>query len=684
MTIFPSSAQPPNNTGSVSPMVTEIGRVWEDRWQVSERWFKANSYDWDALYNLFTNVYEQRNRWGTNISMGWSVIQAIVEDTVPQLPEPWIMPRTSGIDPSVPKMLRDVAKTIHKHQDLHGLLKRARILCSYSSMPCIWPTFEQTSEAYGENDESIAENDYETPIAGYRATEQIVKLELRSGWDMRYDVYGRNWDLSDHGWVGTIYYPTVEDCLEDPNFENKDLLERWARNLYQERRMDNAMSPYAVGYDEKDFRYVHIEMQEIWSMAEMKRIWKPARARFHVGYDDWPEEWRKAGKYPCVPVALNWEGDDRRAKKGFYAVPDLRLIRSQLENLNRLEGLYADSVTNAVKKYFYPDGIFDDKAFTKILSDTNREFIGINWKMLKSKLGVESGQEFNPAQIDLRNLIMLMPQEDRSLPDKHESAIRHNLELIYETLGQSPADRGGAMATAKSATQAIQIGQGQQRRLNAQAEQIADIVDDVDERIFTLLRANQTLPLPYQASGDYSNDSSWQTFMAQDIEDMDLAYFHHAGSSVPIDREAYRFEVREIMTQILPLVIQGSLSPEAKFLVRELLSTYDVPGAERAFNDVIPDLVKQGLYILSEIDQGAKNPTDPRVAQQFLEIFSELLHQLATPADMQQVVAAQAGGENNVAKMGARPRAANLRASKSPAQIAASSAAGGQVGATGQ
>lgn len=668
---------PPRDTTSANPMVTEDGRLWADRINVSDNYFKANSRDWKDLRALYSSVYEQRNRWGTSVSIAWSIMQTIVEDSIPQLPEPWIMARQASGNQDLPKMLRDLGKTILKQVGAHDKIKRARILCGYSANPCLWPAFEQVSMplyANGNQDPG----DEEEPV-GYEARQQLVRLDLRSGWDMRYDPQGREWDLSDHKWVGTIYNRSLQACLGDPHFTNKDILERWVRNRMHERRGDVTAAYGRDGYVERDVRYQDVELIEIWSRVEHKIIQIPRGARFHVAKYDWPEEWAAADRFPGQVVALAWEGDDEDGKKGFYAVPDLRLVRSHLENVNRLEGLYLDAATLSVKKYFYPAGIFDDAALEKIQSDVNREFISIDWSLLQQKLGVRTGESFNPAEIDIRSLIMLMPTESAEEALKHKEAINSELEMIYQITGQSPADRGGAMATAKSATQALQIGQGQQRRLTAQAEQIADIVDRLMEAIFILLKAHQTLPLLYQTTGDYANESTWQAFMAEDIEHLDLVFYHRTGSSQPLDRDAYRFEVREVISNLLP-ILSGEVTREMRFLIQQMLSTYDIPGLDKVFADFTPQLVQAGLTLLSQIEGGQVDATDPQVSAQLVEIFSQLLNQLAGPADIQKAAQASAPGANNMQMQSGPTQSAPLKNARSAGQLAAQAAASGQVG----
>jgi hypothetical protein len=614
------------------------GKVWAERLRVSENYFKENSLDWAFLYELYCDIDAQRKRWRTNVSLGWAIVNNLIADEGLNDPEYWLTSLRTDADPDMEAKLRSLSRTLHRVNGTKDCMDDGRVLCAIYGHAVHWSDFKQVSEpAYtGEFDEvtgkpMVSVDDDGNELS--RAVEQEVIGELVSPYDMRYDPDGRRWDLKDMKWIARCYSRSLQDFEEDPAIDDEALkvLRQWDAQKMQDRRTSKRNEYGGQNFDEKDAGFRMIDVWEIHSRVDKKIYHVPVGFEYCVLTTPFSRWAMKTGLYPATIIAYNKNPDDPQKKKGFYGIPDLRLIRSPLENLNKLERLYVDYATTIVQKYFVPDGIFDKKALAKIQSLVTRELIEVDLGTLFKKLGI-SGTAGELQHFDIRKLIMRMSQEDREDGLKLLEGMSHELDVIYQTIGQGPSERGGISA-ADSATESINIRQMLEKRINKRFNRSLDIIDTISEKQLLIVKHMSTLPIRYDLAMD-NGEEVWSKFAAEQIEDIDFMFRARSNASRPLTKTEYQNQLKEAMSLVLPM-LQGNVTRELRFMIRSYMGTFDIPGIKEMFKDETPELAKQALMLIDHIRQ--TGDMSPAVGSKVIEMLASLANALLSPADIEEV-----------------------------------------------
>jgi hypothetical protein len=640
----------------LQPFINKAGKTWAERQRYSENYFKANSHDWLRLRELYNDIDAQRKRWGTNVSIAWAIVNNMIADEGLSEVDVWMQGlKTNAPNLDLEERIRSFAKTLHRVNATKDVMDRARVLCALYGYAMHWSDFKQVSQPawIRAQDGSVVtlngkpqyevDDDGQTPLM--QAVNQQIVGELVSPYDLRHDPDGRRWDLKDHKWLTRIYTKTLAEFKNDPDYDSRavKVLERWVEQQMRDGRHDNKAVYGNAGYDEKDPLYKRVLCYEIWSGVEQRVFHLPVGTEFVIKDAEFPPWAAESGLYPGTMIAYSWDPDDADGKKGFYPIPDLRLIRSQLENINKLERIYVDYATTSVKKYFVPDGVFDPKAIKKIQSTETRELIEVDLGTLFKKLGINAAAQ-DISSFDMRRLIMLMPNEESSEAVKHLEAISHELDMIYQTVGQGPSDRGG-LAAADSATESINIRQMLDKRINKRFNLSLDIIDSITEKFLLILKYQQTLPVDYLLATD-DGDEVWDQFFAADIRDIDLAFRMRTNASRPLTRAEYQMQLKEAMQLATPLIQSGGVTRETRFMIRALFRTFDIPGLAQMFADEVPELAMQFAQLIQGL---AAEQVDMMTAStKIIEIGSALSNALLGPAHVQKL--AQQSAETPVAE----------------------------------
>ena len=713
------------------PLATALGKTWAPRRRLSERYYETHSSDFDELLRLYTASRQLRDAWqsgwGENVAMGWSVLQNLVADSFFQNPEPVILPLTAAREEEA-RMLTDIGRTWHETAGTENNVMRARVLCGLQGGAVIWideeasyqdalaldeetgapvvnthvqcaecggmrpkyPTTECPSCASADSMDTgepvLGEDDQPEPLYELgedgeplqEPTQQEFTQSLLSLHDWRVDPDGRRWDHKDHKWVERRYERSLRDFEEDQAFSDlaKKMLRTWAKSRrFQKRRWtadrDNS---------ETDPALLMIECGEIWSMVHGKIIHMPVEAEFHLegateetrdGFP-MPPFWFKSKMYPCVLFAYKWHPPDRygQMSTGYYPIPDLRLVKDRLKNLNRLEGLILNLCTQQTTKHFYPDGLMDSKVQRRVSSDVPRELIAVDYLGVAKKLADKGVSVPN-----LEGMIVTLKVDQREQLVKHFEAFNHEVDLIRETLSQGPAQRGGVV-DSHTATGQLQVGQALERRLDIEGEQTSGYIDGLTERFFMLLQNRQSLPVYYKDTS--SKVGAFRTFVVnQEFRSLRFSFSHRTGSARGIDRELLRGQIREAITSAIPVVQDPTVVQE---LLKKLFETFDDPTLADVFQGDLSGLAEQAAAALQAAESGAI--TLDAAGPALLEFLSMFINAHLTQAGIDRVVQ-QAGGAPPELPSGertasaAKPKSAGKRAFDQASGLAGAGRVGG-------
>lgn len=647
------------------PLMTALGKEWAPRRRAAERFYEINASDFEELRNLYVNASEMREGWRSNVAMAWSVMQALIADSFFKNPEPVILPLTPARDEQA-QLLTDLGRTWHEIAGTEGNVRDARALCGIHGGAIIWVEEEaeyQDARAYDdETGEPMYQRDEETgdivldeetgePIDLYELdgqTGEPLKEAVRQsctqtlidlhGW--RVDPDCRRWDHKDAKWIERRYERSLQSFLDDSAFSEtaKGMLTAWAKSR---RRQRGEWDRGRNDVDEKDPRMRMIQCGEIWSMAHGKIIHMPVDAEFHLegatpdtkdGFPI-PSFWLENKMYPGVLFAYNKEPEDRHGTKGgYYPIPDLRLVKSRLHNLNRLEGLILNLCTQQTTKYVTQEGLFDNAAQRRLESDVPREIIPVDVVGALKRL-VQAGVALPSS---LESLILPLNVEQNAALVKHFEAFAHETNLIRETLAMGPASRGG-IPDANTATGQIQVGEAIAKRNEIDSERTSAYIDGLTERYFLLLQNRQTLPVYYRDTSVHG-ESFRQFVVDQGFRSLRMSFSHRTGTARGVDREVQRAQIRESLAIVLPLVEDPV---QKKVLVKKYLETFDDKTLSQVVDNDLSQLAEQAAVVQQQIMTGEIPLESAGIV--LMEILSKFISAHLTQAGVDRAVQQAAG-----------------------------------------
>lgn len=626
---------------------TPLGRAWRNRLDASEAYYRRNSSDWDYLRNLqFDMQTISLHTWATTVATGYSVILGQATDTWGGNPETWAQVKGPG-DPTgdIAKAFRDIVNTIHKDADTGGIFRKCLLSEGFAGFGGHWAYGEQTDEEYdapviGDDKKPVLDDDGKPKTKkDWRAREQRYCGDYVEPWDLRFDPDGRDWRyLKDHKYLVRKYYKTLQQVLELP-FITKNgaaMVKAWGANRRVDLRFNADVSWRDISNPETDPGYMIIPMYEIWDKVDHQIIHIPVASDFDIGTYPMPREWRRADCFPLTFVGFNWEAPDRYKTRGFYPVPTLRLIAPQVENINRLEGLYMEAATSNVIKFLTIKGLLDEDEIEKIDNDRNRLTVSVDITKLREYFPAIA----NDPGVDLRKLFTMIPYgEKMPVLFEYEKAIDYEFTQISRVIGQGSQNRF-SMPQEKSATAAAGLIDAMNRRARTKSELAANIFDEITEKFWLLLKTRQTLPIDYLEATDVPDlPGTWKQFTdLSKVRNLNLVFTHRVGSNLPRDplaEAAARNQAGQMLLQIFST--QGDLE-KVDAVAKWMLEPQNFRDLA-IFNNKAKDLAKQYAVMVTELGINPKLATDPDFADQKQEIASQLVAALLTPKEMQQVAA---------------------------------------------
>lgn len=649
MTVVPMPTAPPREHRG--PLSTQLGKVWARRIRGGERNYERAKarFAWAELRKLYLAEAKRAGEWGTNVSMAWSVLQNLVADSFFKNPEPNILPLNPQREDEA-RMLTDLGRSWHEIAGTEDNVMRARVLCGLQGGAVIWLDEDSEYEdavaldGGGEPmvDEVTGEALYELGDDGMplqEAIRQEFRQRLVDLHGIRFDPDGRNWDWTDMKWVEIRYERSLQSFLDDATISDKSKAMLRAHAKSSSRRRAN----WDRGRDgnETDPNYQMVDCGAVWSMTDGKIYHIPVGAEFHLegateetseGFP-MPAFWRRLKKYPGQMFAYNWAPPDEDGLDGFYPVPDLFLVKDNLKNLNRLEGLILNLCMQQTTKHLIQDGIADTKVQRRLQSDVPRELIPVDFLPIMKRFA-QAGVNL-PANFE--HLLVNLKTDQREQLIKHFEAFEHEVNLIRETLSQGPAQRGG-VTDSKTATGQLQVGQALERRLEIEGERTSAYIDGLTERFFILLQNRGTLPFYYRDSS--TKAEAFRPFVAtQEFRDLKLSFRHRTGSARGIDRELLRGQIREAITNALPVVQDPTV---IQTMLGKLFATFDDPTLQDLFKNDMSGLAEEAASVMAALD--ADQITLEQAGPALMNFLGAFINAHLTQAGVDRVAQKIAGG----------------------------------------
>lgn len=646
-------------------LVTDKGKLWKQRIDAAKVIFEKRAAKWEYLRALYLSTYDgvkELVSWSDTVAMAWSIVSSMIDDTYFQNPETFIQPRSGDPNDDLARELTDVTNTTHKDADTEGIVRQAMHTSTWAGFALHWAYFEEQQNA------------------AYEPVNQRICGEYVSPFDYIGDPEGRRWDWKDFRWMGRRYFIYLQDALDSEFFttDGKRMLQEWAKH-------QNSPSPSERAADfrftEEDPRHVKVWMWEIWSRADDHTIiHMPIDAEFHVSPDDdrakWPIEFVEADDWPGTLVAFNRIPENKDRTEGWFAKPDLELVEDQLEEINRLYGIMMEAATLSTLKYLFVEGLLSGEEWKQIENDKTRTGVAVNLTKVKEHL--QAAGFLHADQFSLRDLIMLLPQEERAAMVKHEEAIERVMNTISEVLGQGPAARYG-LAPARTATESAGMQAAKDQRAKSRANQAGQIYDRITAKIWLLLKSNATLPIPYfYSTGDVQG--IWKNFHAQKVKNIDLAYRHRVGSSRARDIQGEIFTLKETAAIALPVLQANGNNDACLEIIARLCYLQGVKLT--ALQPGVKDLAIQLGILQGKIMRGDLDPASPEVVHARSELTSQLISAAAGNDGMQKIAQkVSEGGPGQPNSNSDGPGGGGVASAPSPATAGEAQAMAGAAGA---
>lgn len=646
-------------------LYTIEGQRWKNRMEASDAYFRDYSKNWKQNQELYSGFEAMVRRYGTYVALGFSSIQNWINDTYFRNPDPLVQDKGGNKD--LGQMLSHLFKSVLKEADSESKVKQGLLDVAWAGFSCPWVSFQQN--AYLDEtlfDFSIGKQGALVP------TKQQVRITHISPYRIRFDPTGREWDLSDHGWIAILYEQTLAQVMRDPTVSEED--RRRIMAYYGSGGPGAVYDATQVRYSEyssfreQDPEFIKLAFWHIWSRPDHMTYRMPVNAQFFLTPQPWPAEFAEEDIFPCVYIAKNRDVEDESRLKGFIGIPDMTLIEPHIKNINKLEALLMAACQHVINKYVTIKGALDTTAQQK-LADGTKQFSVI-------ELDKDALNQF-PTQmqekLSLKDVLSLVPQAE--LKELwHLKAIANEMSMIQQVMGQGPGDRGG-VSEANSATESLGMQQGLGRRMaNAQHEN-GRVFCALMKLVFITLKARQTLPLRYQMTTAFSQQV-WQEFNADSLRNLDL-HFEYAVGSTEFRTREQEFALRERMATVLMPVLQAQQNNRLMLkLAQDLIEPLNILGSEQFFDDQAAFIAQKLLAILRGLGKGTTLADDPKAAMQIPELVAQLAQAILTPQQLAEVEAAV-----NQAQPPQPEGQGSLPAPPTPGQADAATAAAGSAAA---
>jgi len=647
---------------------SELGKKWRPRRDAADGMHRTKSAKWEYFRALYLSSYDHVSEmasWSDTVAYAWAICNAMIDDAYFQNPETLATSMQGDPHGDEAKIATDVINTIHRDTDTEGNVRQAMQASLWAGFGLHWSYFhhrdheeqiplyeldEQTGQPLPDPSDPgrqlrkldvTGQPAYNTRIA---VDQQRVCGEYVSPWLFRGDPEGRRWDLKDFKWVTRRYRISLGDALRSPVYHEEG--KRKLRAFARQRPMDNAIAAQAERSRlETDPNFIMIDMEETWSRPDRQILHFPVGADFDAGVGPWPQEFVDADETPYTLVAFNRVPENKDFTEGWWAKPDIELIADQLEELNRAFGIFMEALSLSTLKYLYIKGLISEEDWARVSSDKTREGIPVDLTKFREQLQA-AGIAMSADQIDLRRLLILLPQEERAAMVKHEEGITRILNTIAEILGQGPTSRYG-LAPAQTATESAGLQVAKDQRARVRANQAGRIYDSITNKMWLLLRANQQLPVDYAYVTDVDGEV-WRQVTAKRVRNMNLLFRHRVGTSRARDTQGELFALKETAAIALPILgSTGQIDAQLELLQQLFrLQGIKLTTLRPAARETAIQLAMLRHRVMG--DPTGQMAADPAVSHQTSEMISQLLMALLGPAGLQEAMSRlNAGGPGN-------------------------------------
>ena len=596
---------------------------------------KKNSKTWERNQKLLFGVIGEDNNRENEFSYGWGLVKALETAIYVQNPEMIVEPYDQT-KLQLAKILTSISNYDLDQMDLKSIGNLGLIDC----FTCGYAAFVESVET---KKEARKDNEKDVPVA----TEQNYEARRIDPKDIYFSPRGRLIDLSDMPYIAVAFYPTItelkenEDLYTDLPEDIEDFPEAYADRRPSSRDGAKSGETRAPNQEEKDPDFKTICVYEILDKVNQKVIYMTDHQDKILNGDgiDWPVKLKFGARtlYPITLMAFH------PMPKGFYPKPELDLIASQLDKLNRVDMMIAqDTLTKWRKFVTVSEFITPDQAAKITDLSVENAIIEVDKENIRELAGGQGTQYPN-----LRELVVAL--EDPS--PKRDLFVARDMwkQEITDIVGYGPPERGG-MPKARTARESVAMKDKLDARLAKRSDAVADFYRGFGAKHLKWLQQTMVVERYARVIDAAKNLVEYRKYNENEIQG-DFSFIVYAGTSAPRSTEAKKQSEIQLFQTLMPPAMKGMIPFEP--LVLRLADAFQWKGVDALLRNYKQAGKQLAMVLMAMQKRASGDPNAQKVPPEALpNAAAAAVQAMFSPEEMQMIARelqgsqGGAGGEN--------------------------------------
>ncbi len=466
--------------------------------------------------------------------------------------------------------------------------------------------------------------------------------------DLLFDPNGREYDLSDHRFIGIRFYPTIAWLRQEADRQKKKgVAWRLPENLDEapesvpetkigQNNMEKTQSTLGFGtMQESDPEYRQVSVIELHDKVRKKIVYVLEFNQFEMASVPWPAQFCMEGRelYPVTLIYLN------EPTEGFYPIPELRPIRPQLLELANLARMMREDAAQKFRKIATMAEFIDPAQKGEIADMTKaNNLLAFDRRAIEEFFGEENVSR----DFDVRKLVGVL--DDVYVNRDHPARYAMVEQEIQNILGYGPASRGG-IPRVRSAREAMLIADANESRLQEKIGLVEDAFRQICEKHLMFLQQKQEMT---RYARNFPEVARLAPFFAYNRDQLkgEFAFSIFGGSSTPKNTDARKAQVREMFQIMGPILQQAQI--DIRPLVEVVAKAHGWDEVDFLYRDVRKELLALAATSFA-VQHGQAQP------QALLEAVARVVQTGLSEAELQALAQQIGGAQQAGAPPGAVP-----------------------------
>lgn len=628
------------------PKPESISKEWSSRLRRMIEYQREHSTDWQTNDRLLTGdttgveadgIPKQASAKSKGLAYAWGLVRSLTSEIYAQNPQVLVEPLNQELRQHG-RIITRIVQSDMERMKVERVMNRAI----------------RDSFPYGYGAVIEAVNNYVSVHVDEDGEEQPVldgqhfHLRRIHPSDILFDPNGREYDLSDHRFIGIRFYPTITWLREEAERQKKkgvawrlpDTLDETPESVPEtklgQNNMEKTQSSMGFGTSqETEPEYRQVAVIEIHDKIRRKIIYVLEATQFQMAEMPWPVQFNFEGRelYPVTLVYLN------EPTTGFYPIPELRLIRPQLLELGNLARMMREDAAQKFRKIATLAEFVDPAQKAEIADMTKpNNLLAFDRHAIEEFFGEENvGRDF-----DVRKLVGVL--DDIYVNRDHPARYAMVEQEIQSIIGYGPANRGG-IPRVRSAREAMLIADANESRLQEKLSLVEESFRQVCEKHLMFLQQTQEVTRYARNFPEVAKLAPFFAYTRDQIKG-EFAFSVYGGSSTPKNTDARKAQVREMFQIMGPILQQAQI--DIRPLVEVVAKAHGWDEIDFLYRDVRKELLALAAVSFA-VQQGQAQP------QALLEAVARVVQTGLSEAELQALAQQLGGQQQGVAPPGMVP-----------------------------